>query len=234
VPVRQRLTRAALGFTLVELLVVISIILFLVIVLVVSVPKIMTRSKIQATQAKLGNLAQALNDYYQSFQAFPPSGGAPTYTYPAAFLGGDEWWRYLSFSGPAFTRPRKADGSIVEEPFIPESKLGLLPDSPGLVRAPKDAFGSDIIYVYPTDNEVANLMACAATGVAPVDSLPVPQLRVAQLYYHCFVLSIGEDKALDPGYVITPAGMENSGRFEDKPKNQDTVQHQLLKTVSGQ
>lgn len=220
-PVRQHLARAARGFTLIELLVVISIIMFLATILVVAAMGFHKKAKIQATQARLGNLSQALNDYYQTFQAFPPS------AYPGAETAGSEWWRHLSFSGTAFQRPQKSDGSIVAEPFIPESRLGLLQDTGG-VRAPRDAFGSDILYVYPADNELLNL----TPGGPPDPTIPA-QIQVVQLYYHCIVLSVGEDKVLGGGVGgITPLGTANPDVWEGL--NQDTVQHQLIRTVSGQ
>ncbi len=223
-PVRQHLARAGRGFTLIELLVVISIIALLAVILVVGAMGLGKKSKIQATQAKLGNLAQALNDYYQAFQAFPPS------AYPLPETADQEWWRYLSFSGSAFQRPQKFDGTIVEEPFIAESKLEL--PRTGTVRLPKDAWGNDILYIYPADNDVANLMACDASGNSSDTSLPVNQLQVAQLYYHCIVLSKGEDKKMTLAPV--PGQRLNAGAFEGDADNKDTVQNQLLKTVSGQ
>lgn len=213
VPVNPRVVRIRPGFTLIELMVVISIILFLMVVLGLGVAKIMQRSREQASIARLNNLAQALNDYYQDFQAFPPN--------DVTTVNG-EWWRYLTLTGGLIDpRPQKPDGSIVQEPYIPEDKLGI-PKGTGL-KFPKDGFGFNIVYIFPTDNDVHDLRQNVVSA-----NLPVVPLTVADLSYHCVVLSPGKDGLFTA--VNTTGSITNTGAYEAAPANADNK----IAKVSGQ
>ncbi len=198
------------AFTLIELLVVISIITFLAVVLVVAAMKAIPAAKEKKVHALLNNLSQALTDYYNDFQAFPP----------ATTSAGNEWWRYLTLSGSSFQRPRRYDGTIRQDVFIEEERLGI--PQAGSPRLPKDAFGGDIEYVYPADNDAANITPQSD----PTIPTTVLTMTAAQMYYYCVLISPGKDKLSTPA---VPARPTNTAAYEAGAGNGDN----LIKTVAA-
>ena len=211
VPHRVKGIRSSSAFTLIELLIVIAIISLLAATLVVGAMHLIDSARLKRSDALLGNLAHALNDYYCDFGAFPPStiSGSPQ-------ANDNEWWRYLTCTGTGFQRPQRADGTVRDTPFIEEKDLNL--PSSGSPRRPRDGWKSDILYVYPVDNEIANI-----TTTDPTLPTAMKSMTLADTYYHCCVISAGKPPAAMP--TVTSPNPVNS-TVEPKPTY-------LMKVVSG-
>ena len=208
------------AFTLIELLVVISIITFLAAVLTVTAIKVLPESKKKACTAKLNNLAQALTDYYSEFQAYPPA-ALTVGSSGADAANSTEWWRYLTLTGTGFGRPQRYDGTIREQSFIDEEKLGLVPA--GGIRLPSDGFGRPILYVYPVDNDAANITTNVATVGLP-SGQGIQALSTAQSYYHCVLISGSADKKLGRTATSVVQGrLTNTGIYEGDAFNTDNL-----------
>ncbi|GEM_PF-5005323 len=194
------------GFTLLEMLIVISIIAFLAVILVVKMVGLKEQAKVKQSEACLDHLKLALSNYYQDFQAFPPG---------ISLVAGAEWWRYLSFSGAAFMRPVKPDGSIVVQPYVTEDQLNLNALAPGTLKFPRDGWDQDIEYVYPGDNDAANLYVADARVIAPA-------MSAVEAYYFCVLISKGKDKQSTAAVGAPTGRITNTGAYE-VPNNVDNI-----------
>lgn len=200
--------RARGAFTLIEMLIVISIILFLAAVLVVSAMKAIEGAKVHKTKSVLWQISQAMNSYYNTFRGFPP----PVTT------AGVEWWRYLTLD-PPFDAPMTYDSQIWRDPFIEKEKL-FLPETGTIL--PRDGWWQLIEYQYPVDNDAANLVTSDAklpTGAQALD--------VAQSFYHAVLISKGKDKQSTASVL---GRLANADAYEAAAGNADNI----IQRVGGQ
>ncbi|MBN8645586.1 MAG: type II secretion system protein GspG [Planctomycetes bacterium] len=72
---KRRLSAAARGFTLVELMIVLVIIAVLAGVAVYNFAGAADKAKTEATKAKMAQIKVALSSYYGTYSAYPPSSG---------------------------------------------------------------------------------------------------------------------------------------------------------------
>jgi len=83
------------GFTLIEMLLVISIIILLMALLVPQIGAVMQGVRVKDTQRRIATLHTAVEDYFRLYGAYPPSTSPPT---PSK--GGRVRWDYLRYRFP--------------------------------------------------------------------------------------------------------------------------------------
>jgi len=146
------------GFTIIELLTVIGIILFLMAFLAGVFLRYTKQAKVKATQKLLERIGIGLERYYSDFRAYPPDTGygLAKQTQKATINGVDEilydtgsLWRYL---GQEMVK-RRTDGSVEKNvgPYVDfrQSELNEYPDSAhtGKSYFVVDAWNSPVGYV---------------------------------------------------------------------------------------
>jgi len=128
------------GFTLIELMVVILIILILMAALLPVYNKVLLRAKRASTEAMIGALAASLEAYKNAFDAYPPGATSGTE---------DDGSLYLILSGPIGRGVAANVGTPREkhfEPFLTIGKEYLKADSSGSKLLIVDSWGMPIHY----------------------------------------------------------------------------------------
>ncbi len=126
-------TSRARGFTLIEMLIVISIITILGGLVLVAIGAARRTSKEKATEAIIKQLEAALMRYESDFQDYPPSDGDNQ-----GMKGSENLWKYL--------RTDKKEGPYITSKEIPTCDS----DRNGEMEV-ADSFGHPILYVHHRD-----------------------------------------------------------------------------------
>lgn len=135
------------GFTLLEMILVISTILFLLGVLVVMASQAHVDAQRQATRSLVGSIESALSDYYRINGTFPPRGGNNTENRRNLYdhLTGDQYGKCVSSIPESIIQREPSWAANPDEPYfadpwgnqiyyLPFDEDGLLPNPPASKR----------------------------------------------------------------------------------------------------
>ena len=100
------------GFTLIEMLLVISIIVLLMALLVPQIGAVIRGVRFTDTQRRIAALHTAVEDYHRAYGAYPPSTSPPT---PNS--GGRARWDYVRYRYPDGTEADDLFGVLVESRY---------------------------------------------------------------------------------------------------------------------